>query len=134
MADKTFTCKLITPEARVLDAAATYASVPMHDGQFGVMHQTSAVVGKLGPGELRVDMPGGQSRSWFIEGGFMQNVGDSLTVLASGATPVGELDAAEARAELAEANARKPAEPVQMNAITEARRIAQAKVAASARK
>ncbi|MCA9293930.1 MAG: F0F1 ATP synthase subunit epsilon [Phycisphaerales bacterium] len=131
MADKTFTCKLITPEARVLDTAATYASVPMHDGQFGVMHQTSAVVGKLGPGQFRVDMPGGQSRSWFIEGGFMQNVGDTLTVLASGATPVSELNAEEARAELAEANARKPADASQMDAITEARRVAQARVAAA---
>ena len=131
MADKTFTCKLITPEARVLDTAATYASVPMHDGQLGVMHQTSAIVGKLGPGEFRVDMPGGQSRSWFVEGGFMQNVGNTLTVLASGAMSPKDIDAEEARAALAEANARKPADPGQMDAITEQRRIAQAKIAAA---
>ena len=53
MADKSFTCKLITPEARILDAEVTYASVPMHDGQRGIMHLTGAIVGKLGPGRLR---------------------------------------------------------------------------------
>ena len=131
MADKSFTCKLITPEDRILDAEVTYASVPMHDGQRGVMHHTSAVVGKLGPGRLRLDFPGSGSKSWFIEGGFMQNVNDELTILAQGATPVDELDPQEAKAELAEAEARKSSDFEEMEKISAERDKYRAKVAAA---
>lgn len=131
MADKSFTCKLITPEARILDAEVTYASVPMHDGQRGVMHHTSAIVGKLGPGRLRLDFPGSGSKSWFIEGGFMQNVNDELTILAQGATPVDQLDAQEAKAELAEAEARKSSDFEEMEKISAERDKFRAKVAAA---
>jgi F-type H+-transporting ATPase subunit epsilon len=131
VADKSFTCKLITPEARILDAEVTYASVPMHDGQRGVMHHTSAIVGKLGPGRLRLDFPGSGSKSWFIEGGFMQNVNDELTILAQGAVPVEDLDAQEAKAELAEAEARKSRDFEEMEKISAERDKARAKVAAA---
>jgi F-type H+-transporting ATPase subunit epsilon len=131
VADKSFTCKLITPEARILDAEVTYASVPMHDGQRGVMHLTGAIVGKLGPGRLRLDFPGSGSKSWFIEGGFMQNVNDELTILAQGAVAVTELDAQEAKAQLAEAEARKSADFEEMEKITAERDKARAKVAAA---
>jgi len=130
VAEKSFTCKLITPEARLLDAEVTYASVPMHDGQRGVMHMTGAIVGKLGPGRLRLDFPGSGSKSWFIEGGFMQNVNDELTILAQGAVAVTELDTQEAKAELAEAEARKSTDFEEMEKITAERDKARAKVAA----
>jgi F0F1-type ATP synthase epsilon subunit len=132
MADKTFSCTLITPAARVLDAEVTYASVPMHDGQMGVMHQTGAIVGKLGPGALRLDFPGsGSARSWFIEGGFMQNVSDRLTILASGATPVDEIDREETRAALAEAEARKATSAEEMDKLTAERTKLRRKIAAA---
>lgn len=129
MADKTFRCKLITPEERVLDAEVKYASVPLWDGQVGVMHRTGALVGKLGYGPLRLDMPHGETKTWFIDGGFMQNVNDELTVLASGAIPEAELDESEAKAELAEAVARKPDSPNLMDRITNDRERARAKLA-----
>jgi F-type H+-transporting ATPase subunit epsilon len=133
MADKTFRCTVITPEARVLDAEVTYASVPMHDGQQGVMHLSGAVVGKLGPGELRVEFAAGEPRRWFIEGGFMQNVDDALTILASGAVEAGELDITEVKAELAEAIARTSSDTEQMDKITAERDRARAKLAVATR-
>jgi F-type H+-transporting ATPase subunit epsilon len=125
----TIRCKLITPEDRVIDAEILRANVPLHDGQTGVMHRTGALVAKLGFGQLRIDFPQGESKSWFIDGGFAQNVENEITILASGAIPVDELDAAEAKAELAEAIARKPADPSEMDRITKARSRARAKVA-----
>ncbi len=135
MADKTFHVKLITPETRLLDAEVTYASVPMWDGQRGEMHRSAALVGKLGPGVLRLDMPGGGgSKSFFVEGGFMQNVGDELTILAEAATPVEKLDASEIKAALAEANARKPQSPEENDSLNAERdRLRRKLTAASAR-
>ena len=127
----TIRCRLITPEARVIDAEILRANVPLHDGQTGVMHRTGALVAKLGFGRLRIDFPQGESKSWFIDGGFAQNVENEITILTSGAIPVDEIDAAEAKAELAEAIARKPADPSEMDRITQARARARAKVALS---
>ena len=126
---QTIRCKLITPEDRVIDAEIVRANVPLHDGQMGIMHRTGAIVAKLGFGQLRVDFPQGESKQWFIDGGFVQNVEDELTILASGAIPVDKINAAEAKAELAEAVARKPQDAREMERITEARNRARAKVA-----
>lgn len=129
MAEKTINCRLITPEAQVLDAAVSYASVPLHDGQYGVMHRTGALVGKLGFGELQLHFPQGDIRRWFIDAGFVQNVEDRLTILASGAIPADAIDPVEARAELAEAVARRSDDPIEMQRITDDRTRARAKLA-----
>jgi F-type H+-transporting ATPase subunit epsilon len=132
MAEKNFHVKLITPEARLLDAEVHYASVPMWDGQRGEMHRSAAVVGKLGPGVLRLDMPANAgSKAFFIEGGFMQNVADELTILAEAATPVESIDAAEVKAELAEAMARTPQSPDETDQINDDRDRLRKKLAAA---
>jgi F-type H+-transporting ATPase subunit epsilon len=105
---KTFRCRLITPQARVLDEDATYVQIPLHDGSAGILPRRAAMLGKLGLGELRVDFPAGGSRSYFLDGGFGQMVGDSLTILAKDAIAAERLSEQDAKAELAEAEARKP--------------------------
>jgi F-type H+-transporting ATPase subunit epsilon len=139
MADKPFRCKLITPQARIFDAKVSYASVPMWDGKIGVMKGTGAIAGKLGFGELRVEfvdryevgvkLEESGRKSWFIEGGFIQNVNDELTILAAGATELETLSEAAARKELEEANARSSAVPAEMAEITLTRQRALAKLA-----
>lgn len=139
MADKPFRCRLITPQARVFDAKVSYASVPMWDGKIGVMKGTGAIAGKLGFGELRVEfvdryevgvkLEESGHKSWFIEGGFVQNVNDELTILAAGAVEVEALDEASAKRELGEANARSSANPMEMERITLSRQKALARLA-----
>jgi F-type H+-transporting ATPase subunit epsilon len=107
MAAKTFRCKLITPEARVLDEDCTYVQLPLHDGQAGILPMRAPLMAKIGLGELRVDLAAGGSRSYLIEDGFAQMVGDSLTLLAERAAPVESLSEEDARAELAAAESRK---------------------------
>jgi len=132
MADKSFNVRVITPTKRLLDAEIVYASVPMWDGKRGEMHRSAPLVGKLGPGVLRLDFPGGaQSRSWFIAGGFTQNLDDRLTILAESATPVEDLDAGEIKAALAEANARKPQSPAETEELNAERDLLRAKLHAA---
>lgn len=108
---KTFRCRLITPAARMLDEDATYVQIPLHDGLAGILPKHAALLGKLGLGELRVDFPAGGSRSYLLDGGFGQMVGDSLTILAKEAIPAERLTEEESRAALAEAEARTPSTP-----------------------
>lgn len=139
MADKPFRCKLITPQARIFDAKVSYASVPMWDGKIGVMKGTGAIAGKLGFGELRIEfvdryevgvkLEESGHKSWFIEGGFVQNVNDELTILAAGATELESLDEASAKKELSEANARSSASAAEMDEITLSRQKALSKLA-----
>lgn len=125
---KTFRCRLITPQARVLDEDATYVSIPLHDGSAGILPRRAAILGKLGMGELRIDFPEGGSRSYFLDGGFAQMVGDHLTILAQEAIPAERLSASDAKAELAEAEARQPGEGYDANRIAQDRAKARLKL------
>lgn len=107
MAEKSFRCRLITPEARVLDEQVSYVQLPLHDGQAGILPMRAALMAKLGLGELRIDFAKGGARSFLVEDGFAQMAGDTLTLLAEKAIPVESLSEESAKAELAEAQSRK---------------------------
>lgn len=109
MADKNFRCRVVTPTRALFDETVKYATVPAWDGLFGVMHGTAPLVTRLGLGELRLEFEGvtaGGERSFYIDGGFAKMSDDGLTLLAQSAVPVESLSQSEARAELAEAEAR----------------------------
>ncbi|MBY0311775.1 MAG: F0F1 ATP synthase subunit epsilon [Phycisphaerales bacterium] len=108
----TFRCKLITPEAQVLDEPATGAVVPCWDGLLGVLPGRAPMVMQLGTGQLRIDFPDkgqakGGSRAFFVDDGFVQMVDGTLTILAAHATGAEKLSESEAQAELASVNARR---------------------------
>lgn len=98
-----FQCTLITPQAQVLDDQVVYASIPAHDGQLGVAHLRAPIVTKLADGPLRLDYPSGESKHYFIGGGFAQVKDDKLVLLTEEAIPADKLDVAQARADLADA-------------------------------
>lgn len=102
---KSFRCRLVTPTASVFDEAVTYASIPAWDGLFGVLPGRAPILARMGAGELRVDFPDsakgqGGSRSYFVEGGFVQMAGEQLMVLAERATPAEQISATDAQKEL----------------------------------
>jgi F-type H+-transporting ATPase subunit epsilon len=103
-----FQCTVVTPEQQVLDETVTQAILPAHDGQIGILTNRAPLLVKLGAGPLRVDVAGGQSRTYFIDGGIAQMKGNKLTVLTDEAMPASEIDTETARAEYAEALARVP--------------------------
>jgi len=85
---KTFHCTLVTPESQVFDADVTYANLPAHDGQLGVMHQRAPMVVALGNGRLDLTLDNGSHQKFDLEGGFAQMVDDKLTLLSEKATEV----------------------------------------------
>lgn len=102
-----FRCVIVTPEQQVLDEMITQAILPAHDGLIGILTDRAPLLVKLGQGPLRVDLQSGQSRHFYVEGGVAQMKDNRLTVLTNEATPADEIDAEAARAEYAEAVARK---------------------------
>ena len=102
-----FQCVVVTPEQQVLDESLKQAIVPGHDGKVGILTDRAPLLMKLGAGELRLDLVNGQKRTMFVNGGVAQMKDNRLTILTNQATPAAEIDAEAARAEYAEAAARR---------------------------
>jgi F-type H+-transporting ATPase subunit epsilon len=102
-----FQCVVVTPEQQVLDESITQAIVPGHDGLIGILTDRAPLLTKLGLGSLRLDHANGAKSFYFIEGGVAQMKGNKLTILTNEATPASEINAETARAEYAEAAARR---------------------------
>ena len=127
-----FQCVIVTPEQQALDESASQAIVPAWDGQIGILTDRAPLLVKLGVGPLRVDLAGGRSRTFVIDGGIAQMKDNRLTVLTTEATPVEDIDVASARAEYAEAEARVPTDDKTRQDRTHQMERARAKQAAAA--
>lgn len=74
-------CVVVTPERTEVDLKATSVTVPLFDGELGILKNHSPLVGRLGYGVLRVNTTDGATKSYFIEGGFVQVVNNVVSVL-----------------------------------------------------
>ena len=85
---KTFTCSLVTPDAAVFEGQTTYANLPAHDGQMGIMPGRAPIVVKLGVGVLELTFPDNTAKRFNLDGGFAQMQDDKLTLLSEKAEAV----------------------------------------------
>jgi F-type H+-transporting ATPase subunit epsilon len=92
---KTLHCEIVTPEAAVLSTKAEFVALPLFDGELGVQPGHSPMIGRLGFGELRINV-GDRKLRYYVDGGFVQVVNNSVSVLTNRAIPVEKLDAGAA--------------------------------------
>ena len=90
-APNTVQCVVVTPERTVLDAAVDFVAVPMYDGELGVLPGRAALIGRLGPGELRTQR-GSEIQRFYVEGGFTQIRDNVVTVLTARAVKAQEIN------------------------------------------
>ena len=95
MAGKTLRCMIVTPECAVLDEVADSVILPLFDGDSGVLPGREPLIGKLRSGELRLG--GASSKSLFIDGGFVQVVRDTVTILTPRALLAEQIDQSAAQ-------------------------------------
>jgi F-type H+-transporting ATPase subunit epsilon len=100
-------CVIVTPEATVVDTQAGFVALPLFDGEIGIAPLHSPMIGRLGYGEMRI-RDGAQTRSYYVDGGFVQVADNVVSVLTNRALPAESLDAAVAAEHLEHARA-KPA-------------------------
>ena len=89
--------EIITAERVVFDEEVEGVVVPGSEGELGILPHHAALMTMLQPGELRIHMAGGEDRYLAVTGGFMEVIGDRVTVLADAAERVEEIDEARAR-------------------------------------
>ena len=123
-------CVVVTPERTELDREADHVSLPMFDGELGVLKGRAPLIGRLGYGTLRLQTAAGPER-YYVDGGFAQVENDVVNILTSRAIPVDLLDGDEARAELDAAKEMPGKTPEEMQVKELATRRARGKVRAS---
>lgn len=91
----------------MFDESADSVIVPLIDGEKGVLPGHAPMIGRLGPGELRIKT-GSEEHRFYVDGGFVQVAPDSVSVLTGKSIPVAEIDVAAAREALEKAKADEP--------------------------
>ena len=117
-------CIVVTPERTVQDTAAEFVALPLYDGEIGIAPGHSPMIGRLGYGEMRINSEGKTIR-YYVEGGFVEVIGQTVSVLTSQAIPAEELDGPAAQEQL-ETALKRPAHTPEHMAVRD-RVVAQAR-------
>jgi F-type H+-transporting ATPase subunit epsilon len=96
---KKLQCVVVTPEKTLFDDVVDFVSLPLFDGELGVMPGRAPLIGRLGFGELRTK-ESAQVRRYFVDGGFAQVRNNVVTVLTNRAIPAGQIDVPAATRDL----------------------------------
>lgn len=108
-------CIVVTPETTVLDETSRFVALPLFDGEIGIAPARSPMIGRLGCGEMRITR-GDRVDRYYVEGGFVEVLGNVVSILTNRAIPAAELDAAVSEEQLATARSR-PANTPELMAI-----------------
>ncbi len=73
-------CMVVTPEQTELDVRSNSVTVPLFDGELGILPGHSPLVGRLGYGILRIGT-GTNTDEYFVEGGFVQVADGTVSIL-----------------------------------------------------
>lgn len=118
---------IVTPETTTLDQEADFVVLPLFDGEAGVSPGHAPMIGRMGPGELRVKT-GSEQKSFYVDGGFVQIESDTVSVLTGASTPAGEIDVAASKEALVAAEALPSDNPTAADAKRKAVSQARAKI------
>ncbi len=99
-------CVVVTPERTLFDTPVESVTLPLFDGEIGILHGHTPLIGRLGYGELRTK-DGNTVHRYFVDGGFAQVRDNVVTVLTNRATPAAAISAEGSARELEAAKARK---------------------------
>ncbi len=117
-------CLIVTPETTAFEQTVDSVVVPLLDGELGILPGHAPMIGRLGPGELRVNT-GSDSERFYVDGGFVQIADNVVSVLTGYSARAADLDVARARADLEEAQSMNAIKPEDLEAKRKA--VAQAK-------
>lgn len=104
----TLRCIVVTPEETVLDTSAEFIALPLFDGEVGILPMHSPMIGRLGYGEMRIRSGGVVSR-YYVDGGFVQVLDNTVSVLTNRAVPSDQIRGDVAAEHLAAALSRPAA-------------------------
>lgn len=111
----TIKCVVVTPEAISIEQDADFISVPLFDGEKGIAAGHAPMIGRLGFGELRLKS-GNAVERFYVDGGFVQVEGNTVSLMTGKIVAAGELDGAVAEEQLRASIKRPSTTPEQQEA------------------
>lgn len=128
---ETLRLEVVTPSHRVLEGRASEVRIPGVLGELGVLPGHTPLLTSLGTGEIKWTEGAGEGRL-VVQGGFAEVQPDAVTVLATIAETVDEIDVEAARAALEAAEAAlKTASAEEFDELDASLRLAQARISAA---
>jgi len=106
MAEHTVDVRVLTPEGEVFTGEVEQLSTRTSVGEIGILANHVPVLARLRPTELRLHMPDGEVKRWAQAEGWLQVFANRATVLVGEAVPPENLDDAELRGRIEDADAR----------------------------
>ncbi len=97
--------EIVTAERVVYSEQIDILVAPGVDGELGILPSHAPLLTMLKPGEIRVVRDGEES-FMSVSGGFLEVIGEKITILADTAEHAGEIDAERAEAALKRAQER----------------------------
>ena len=117
-------CIVVTPETTLRDTPADFVAVELYDGEIGIAPGHTPMIGRLGFGEMRIQADGKTDR-YYVEGGFVEVLDDTISILTARAIPAETLDMDKAQ-EALEVAREMPGNTPELAAIRD-RAVAQAR-------
>ncbi len=113
------TCIVVTPEQTVRETPADFVALTLFDGEIGIGPGHTPLIGRLGYGEMRIRR-GKEVERFYVEGGFVEVVGDVVSLLTNRAIPADKIDEEVAHQKLETALGRAARTPELMAAREQA--------------
>jgi len=128
----TLRLEVVTPSRRVLESRASEVRIPGALGELGVLPGHTPLLTSLGTGEVSW-IDGDTTGRLVVQGGFAEIQPDAVTVLASIAETVDEIDVETARTTLAEAQEKlKTVDADDFDEVDSQVKLAEARISAAA--
>jgi F-type H+-transporting ATPase subunit epsilon len=107
-------CIVVTPEQTVCDTQADFVALTLFDGEIGIAAGHTPLIGRLGYGEMRIKRNSEVTR-YYVQGGFVEVIGDVVTVLTERAMPPEKIDEEKAHEQIAAAVGKRADTPELMD-------------------
>ena len=89
--------EIVAPDKRVFQGDALGLRAPGVQGSFEVLHGHAPMIAAMGVGPLYLTLPSGEKVTFATSGGFLEVLGNVVTLLAETVEPASEIDVDRAR-------------------------------------
>jgi len=85
---------IVSAEREIFSGDAAMVFAPAVMGEVGIAPGHAALITRMGPGEVRIQLPGGEEQAFYVSGGMLEIQPKVVTVLSDTATRAKDLDEA----------------------------------------
>lgn len=90
--EKVFAMEIVTPMGLAYKSEVTHVKLPGVEGYFGVLAGHEPFITSLKLGEIKADLPGGETKYFAVTGGLVEVLPEKVSILVESAEEAHEID------------------------------------------